>query len=124
MDDLASEVDGTIRKLLSGLIGVLNCPLDAITETKFLGQADRYVASRQGVLLSFEEVDKVASIVGIQFDLDLGFQAETFPKVCASPSSVWGIGLHIPMSGGGGPGRPRRLHRRIRHTLNLAVTNR
>src|SRR5689334_6060696 len=124
MDDLACQVDGTIRKLLSGLIGVLNCPFDPITEAELLGQADRDVTSRQGILLSFKEVYKVSCIVGIQFGLDLGFQPETFPKVRASPSSVWGIGLHIPRGGGGRLHRTRRLHRRFRHTLNLAVTNR
>src|ERR1051325_10417535 len=124
MDDLSSQVDGTIRELLSGLIGVLNCPFNPITEAELLGQPDGYLAGGQGVLLSFQEVYQVPRIVGIQFGLDLGFQPETFPKVRGSPSSVWGIGLHIPMCWGGSPRRAGRLQRRIRHTLNLVVANR
>ena len=103
MDDLAGQVDGTFRKLLSGLIGVFNGPFDPITEAELLGQTDSYFPYSQGVLLSFEEVNQVPGIVGIQFGLNLGFQPETFPKVRGSPSSVWGIGLHIPSSVGGGP---------------------
>ena len=63
-------------------------------------------------------------IVGIQFGLYLGFQPETFPKVRGSPSSVWRAGLHIPRSGRDGPLGTRRLQRRVRHNLNLAVANR
>src|SRR4051812_46220915 len=124
MDDLPRQVDRTIRELLSGLVRVLNSTLDPIAETELLGQTDGYVAGSQGVLLSFEKVDEVPGVVGIQFGLDLGFQPETFPKIRGFPSSVWGVGLHIPMSGGGGFWLPGSLHRRVRHTLNLVVANR
>src|SRR6186997_1279159 len=124
MDDLSGQVDGTIRKLLSSLVGVFYGPFDPITEAEFLGEADRHFASSEGVLLSLEQVDQVARIVGIQFGLYLGFQPETFPKVGCRPSTVWGTGLHIPMGGGRGRFLARRLHGRIRHNLNLAVINR
>ena len=123
MDDLTGQINGTIRELLSGLVGVVDCPFDPITEPKLLGQTDGYIPGRKCVFPGLEQIDKVARIVGCQFGLDLGFQPETFPKVGGSPGSVWRAGLHIPSTGGGGPVRARRLHRRIRHILNLAVAN-
>ena len=124
MDDLAGQVDGTIRELLSGLVGVLDRALDSITKAELLRQTDGYVPHRQGIIPILEEVYQVARIVGIQFGLYLGFQAETFPKVRRFPGSVRGAGLHISCGGDGGPARTLPLHRRVRHTLNLAVTNR
>src|SRR6185295_12077983 len=47
MDDLSSQVDGTIRELLSGLVGILNGSFDPVTEAKFLGQTDGDFAGRE-----------------------------------------------------------------------------
>ena len=124
MDDFTRQIDGTIRELLSRLIGVVDRALDSVAEAKFLRQTDGYIADCKGIIPVLEQVYQVARIVGIQFGLDLGFQPESFPKVGCCPSSVWGAGLHIPMGRSSGPARTRHLHRRIRHTLNLAVTYR
>jgi hypothetical protein len=37
MDDLAGQVDGTIRELLPGLVSVLYRTLDPVTKAEFFG---------------------------------------------------------------------------------------
>src|SRR3954469_13009587 len=110
MDDLAGQIDSTIRKLLPGLVRILDGALHAVAKAKFLCQADGYFARREGIVPGLDQVHEMTCIVRIQFGLYLGFQPETFPKVRRRPSPVWGIGLHISMHGGGGPAWIRRLN--------------
>jgi len=50
VDDLADEPDAAIRKLVTGLVGVLDGALNAIAEAEFAGEPDRDVVYRECIV--------------------------------------------------------------------------
>src|SRR5689334_3038382 len=90
VNDLANQKESAIGKLRPGLVGILDCTVNAVTKPELPGQSEGQVSDAQPIAVRLQGLNDCAMIVGAQPSGDLVPEAKAFSKV----GLLHGVNLH------------------------------
>src|SRR4051794_7846207 len=90
VDDLSHQEQPPVGKLGSGLVGILDCSINAVTKTELPSEPERQAANLQPVIAALEGFDHRAVVVRGESTGDLALEPETLAEI----RLVHGVNVH------------------------------